>query len=105
MKKEVIQLRKGVDEKCIKSKFENSSRILDDILSSQRSSNNQTDLGYDKEKEPKYSPVSNQGGNKRSYDALKSLVKREERKTYVSFFHDKNRTNEVSKIPMTNRYQ
>ena len=49
--KEIIQLRKGVDEKCIKSKFEKNSRILYDILSSQRSSNDKTCLGYDKEKE------------------------------------------------------
>ena len=75
--KEIIQLRKGVDEKCIKSKFENNSMILNDILSSQISSNNKIGLGYDKEKEPEYSSISNQGGNERRYDALKSPVKRE----------------------------
>ena len=58
-----------------------------------------------KEKEPEYSSVSNQGGNERSYDALKSPVKREESKKYVSSFHDKDKTNEVSKRPMTSRYQ
>ena len=50
LEKEIIQLRKWVDEKCIKSKFENNSRILDDILSSQTSSNDKTGLGYDNER-------------------------------------------------------
>ena len=103
LEKQIIQLRKGVDEKYIKSKFENSSRILDDILSNQIPSN--TGLGYDKVKKPEYSSVIDQGGNERSYDALKSPVKREESKKYVSSFHDKDRTNEISKRPMTNRYQ
>ena len=105
IEKEIIQLRKGFDENYIKSKFENNSRILDDILSSQISSNYRTSLRYEKVKEPEYSSVTNQGGNERSYDALKSLVKREESKKYVSSFHDKDRTNEVSTRPMTNRYQ
>ena len=103
--KEIIQIRKGVDEKYIKSNFENKSRILDDILSIQRPSNDKTGLGYDKLKEPEYSSITNQGGNERSYDALKSHVKREGSKKYLSSFHDKHRTNEVSKRPMTNRYQ
>ena len=52
LEKDIIQLRKAVDEKYIKSKFENNSRILDDILSIQRPSNDKTGLGYDKVKEP-----------------------------------------------------
>ena len=51
LEKDIIQLRKAVDEKYIKSKFEKNSRILDDILSRQRPSNDKTDLGYDKSKE------------------------------------------------------
>ena len=102
--KEIIQLRKGVNRKCIKSKFENSSRILD-ILSRQMPSNDKTGLGYDKVKKRKYSSITNQGGNERSYDALKSLVKREESKKYVSSFHEKSITNNVSKRTMINRYQ
>ena len=57
MKKKIIQLRKGVDEKYIKSKFEKISRILDDILSSQRPSNDKTGIGYDKVKKPEYSSI------------------------------------------------
>ena len=52
LEKEIIKLRKGVDEKYMKSKFENNSRILDDILSSQIPSNDKTGLGYDKVKKP-----------------------------------------------------
>ena len=37
LEKEIIQHRKGVDEKYIKSKFENNTMILDDIISRQRS--------------------------------------------------------------------
>ena len=90
--------------KYIKSRFENISRILDDIISSQIPSNDKIGLGYDKVKEPEYSSITNQGGNERSYDALKSHVKREGSKKYLSSFHDKDKTNEVSKRPMKNRY-
>ena len=78
--------------------------ILDDILSSQRPSNDKIGLGYDKVKDLEYSSVTNQGGNERSYDALKSHIKREEIKKYVSSFHDKDITNELPKRPMTNIY-
>ena len=106
LEKQIIQLRKGIDEKQIKSKFHNSSRILDDILSSQRSSNDKTGVGYDKVKKPEYSSVTNQGGNKRSnVDALKIPITKKESKKFVPSFYDKNITNEVSKRPMTNRYQ
>ena len=104
LEKEIIQLIKGVDEKYIKSKFEKISRILDDILCSQRPLNDKIGIGYDKVKKPEYSSVIDEGGNERRYDALKSHVKREEIKKYVSSFHDKNRTNEVLNRPMTNRY-
>ena len=68
LEREISQLRKWVDEKNIKSKFEKNSRILDDILSSQIPSNDKTGLGYDKVKEPKHSSVTNQGGNERRYE-------------------------------------
>ena len=81
LEKEIIQLRKGFDEESIKSKFENSSRSLYEILSVQRPSSNKTGLGYDKEKKLEYSSFTNQDGNKRSYvAALKSPIKREESK-------------------------
>ena len=63
-------------------------------------------MGFDKEKKPEYSSFTNQGGNKRRYaDALKSLVRKEESKKFYPYFYDKNIINEVSKRPMTNRYQ
>ena len=42
LEKEIAQLREGVDEKFIKSKFKNSLKILDDILNSQRSSSDRS---------------------------------------------------------------
>ena len=63
-------------------------------------------MGFDKEKKSEYSSFTNQGGNKRSYAAtIKSPVKKEENKKYAPSFYDKNKTNEVCKRPMTNRYQ
>ena len=103
---EIMQIRKMIDEEAIKSKFENNSKVLDDILSRQRPLSEKYGLGYDKAKKPEYSSFTDQGGNKRSYvDVLKSLVKKEERKKSGPSSYDKKRTNEVSKISMKNRYQ
>ena len=74
-----MHLRKKFDEESIKSKFENSSKTLNDILSSQRPSRDKSGLGYNKEKKPKCSSLTNQGRNKRSYAvALKSPIQKEE---------------------------
>jgi hypothetical protein len=74
-----IELLKGELEKEKKgSKFENSSNILDEILSSQRSPNNKTGLGYTQD-----STSTSQGSVKRpiSYaDALKIPLRREDNK-------------------------
>ena len=79
-----MQLRKRLDEEAIKSKFENSSKFLDDSLSSQIPSSDKSGLGFDKEKKAEYSSFTNQVGNKRSYAALlKSPIKKEERKKYA----------------------
>ena len=48
--KEITQFKRKLDEESIKLKFENSSRILDDILSSQRPSSDRSHLGLVKEK-------------------------------------------------------
>ena len=40
LEEEIIQFKKKIDEGSIKSKFENSSRILDDILNRKRASSN-----------------------------------------------------------------
>ena len=50
MRKKIAQLREGVDEKFIKSKFKNNSKILDEILNSQRSSSDRSGLGFVKER-------------------------------------------------------
>ena len=63
---------KELDEESIKSKFENSSRTSDEILSFQRPSSDKSGLGFDKEKKPRYSSCTNQDGNKRSYDVVLS---------------------------------
>ena len=52
LEEEIMQLRKKLDEKFVQAKFENNSRTLDDILSSQRPSSDKSGLGYDKEKKP-----------------------------------------------------
>jgi hypothetical protein len=44
---EIIQLKGKLEKKDIQSKFENNSKILNNILSSQRSSNDKTGMGYD----------------------------------------------------------
>ena len=46
---EMMQLKRKLDEESIKSKFENNSRILDDILSIQIPSS-ESGLGFIKEK-------------------------------------------------------
>ena len=50
LEEEIMHLRKKLDEKSVQSKFENNSRTLDDILSSQIPSSDKSGLGYDKEK-------------------------------------------------------
>ena len=67
LEKEIARLREGVDEKFIKSKFKNSSNFLNDILNSQRSSNDRSGLGFVKEKKPESFPLTNQRGSTKSY--------------------------------------
>ena len=91
-------------KEAIKSKFENSSRILDDILNSQRSSSDRSGLGFSKENKPKCFSFTNQEGNKRSYaEPLKSPVKKEESKKASLSSQYKNVINIIPKRP--NRYQ
>ena len=97
-----MQLQKNLDEEAMKSKFEGSSKILDDILNSQRPSNDKSGLGY----RPNYYSFTNQGGNKKNYVvALKSPVKKKESKKSIPNSHDKNMINVIPKKPMMNRYQ
>ena len=48
-----MQFKRKLDEEYIKSKFENRSRVLDDILSSQRPSSDRSALGFVKKKKNK----------------------------------------------------
>ena len=101
--KEIIQFERNLDEGSIKSKFENISRILDDILSSQRASGDRCGLGFIKEKKPDIFPVSNQEGSKKSYaEVLTTPAKKERSKKDGLISEDKNRINLEPKRP--NRY-
>jgi hypothetical protein len=73
MEAEVVNLRKKVEKSNTQIKFLNSSMILDEILDSQRSPNDKSGLGYNKEEisTPKKPFVKG--------DASPSFVKRESR--------------------------
>ena len=90
LEKEISWLREGVDEKFIKSKFKNSSKIVDDILNSQRPSSDRSSLGFVKEKKPERSPITNQEGSKKSYvEILKTPAKMERSKKASLISQDK----------------
>ena len=75
-------------------------------MSSQRPLRDKSGLGYDKEKNPECSSLTNQGRNKRSYVvALKSQIQKEEIKKFALSSHDKDRTNVIPRRSMTSRYQ
>ena len=50
LEQDIIHLIKKLDEEYIKSRFENNSRTLDEILSFQRPSSNKSRLVFDKER-------------------------------------------------------
>ena len=82
-----MQFKRKLDEESIKSKFENNSRILDQIMSSQRPSSDRSGLGFVKEKDPKSFLVTNQEGSKKIYaDVLKTVAKREGSKKAVLIY-------------------
>ena len=70
MEAELIHLRKELDTKFVKKKYENSSKILDEIITAQRNPSNKNGLGYSKKE--------NQVGPKSYATALRSTVKKEE---------------------------
>ena len=73
-----MKFKKNIDEESIKSKFENNSRILDDIMHSQRSSSDRSGLVFIKEKKPESFPVTNKEGSKKIYvEVLKTPSKKE----------------------------
>ena len=60
LRQEVTFLKNKLDEEAIKETFENNSMILDDILRSQKPSNDKTGLGYENERKSKCSSFTNQ---------------------------------------------
>jgi hypothetical protein len=85
---EIVQLKGKLEKEDIQSKFENNSKILNNILSSQRSSNDKTGLGYD--------PSTEQENDKINYaDVLKNPIRRKENKT---------RTIPLKTIPNKHKY-
>ena len=75
-------------------------------MSSQIPLRDKSGLGYDKEKNPECSSLTNQGRNEIGYVvALKSPIQKEEIKKSALSSHDKYRTNVMPRIPMTSRYQ
>jgi hypothetical protein len=50
MEAEIVHLRKELDAKLIQTKYENSSKILDKIITTQRDSGNKNGIGYSQEK-------------------------------------------------------
>jgi hypothetical protein len=73
---EIVQLKGKLEKEDMQSKFKNSSKILNNILSSQRSSNDKTGLGYD--------PSTEQENDKISYaDVLKNPIRRIENNTRI----------------------
>ena len=97
---EIMQFKRKLNEGSIKSKFENSSRILDEILSNQIPSSDRFRLGFVKEKNPEIFPVTNQEGSKKSYaKVLKTLDKKERNKKDGLISQDKNWTNLAPKRP------
>jgi hypothetical protein len=88
MEAEIVHLKKELDAKIIQTKFENSSKILDKIITAQRDPENKNGIGYSQ----KESHV-----NSKSYaDALRSTFKKKnEEKTS----NDKS----SKKLPSLNR--
>ena len=85
LEEDIMHLIKKLDEESIRSKFEKSSRNLDEILSVQRPSSDKSGLGFDKEKKPRYYSFTNQYGNKRSHvAALKIPIKEKKVRIFSS---------------------
>jgi hypothetical protein len=74
MEAEIVHLRKELDAKLIQTRYENSSKILDKIITTQRDSSNKNGIGYSQEE--------NQV-NSKSYSSslLSTFKKKDEEKT------------------------
>ena len=97
-----MNLRNKLDKESTKSKFENRSRSLDEILSVQIPSSDKCGLRFDKGK-PEYSSYTNQDGSKRIYAIVLMIqIKREEIKKSTSLLQ---RTDMMHKRPVTSKHQ
>jgi hypothetical protein len=96
LEEKVMNLRKKVEKSDTQIKFLNNSMNLDEILDSQRSPNDKSSLGYNKEvistpKKSNAGPSFVKGENK--YDIVPSVVKDENRSdTGPSFVKDEDRS-------------
>ena len=98
-----MQFKRKLDEESMKSKFEKSSRILDDILSSQIPSSDRSGLEFVNENKLEIFYVTNQEGSKKIYaEVLKTPAKKERSEKVGLISQDKNRNNLAPKRP--NRY-
>ena len=90
LRHELFNLKNKDGKESIKSKFENNSKILDDILSGQRKSSDKVGLGY----------------KKKSCDVaiMDSIGKKDSHKCAPSS-HNKDRTNMMPRRPITSRYK
>jgi hypothetical protein len=80
---EIVLLKREIEKEKKQSRFENSSKILNDILNNQRSPSNKTGLGYDQKKFNKGSNFTYQEINKnpKSYaTTLQSSFRKQESK-------------------------
>ena len=91
LREEVTCLRKKLDEETIKTKFENSSNILDDILRSLKLSNHKNGLGYDNEIKSELSSLTNQERNNRRgcANVLKNPIKNCQNSAPSSHYNDR----------------
>jgi hypothetical protein len=107
---EIVFLKRELEKGNNQSRFENSSKILDDILNSQISSSNKSGLGYDQKKSNKGSNSTSQKTDKnpKSYAvSLQSSFKKEERKIKIDSNQHKSalpsKENEYRKNTTTRR--
>ena len=92
LRQEITLLRKKLDEETIKTKFENSSKILYDVLRSQKPSNDKTGLGYDNERNTKCSSFTNRERNNRRSCANVLKIPIKNSHNFVPSYHYNDRT-------------
>ena len=94
MEEELIHLRKGLDTKFVQNKYENSSKILDEIITAQRNPSNKNGIGYSQEE--------NQVGPKSFAMALLSTFKKEEEEKTRNAYKSRRSPPPIMKKPKEN---